>query len=312
MNQPAATGSMLAGDRPERRGALPFSALWWLRAGLLLVPVVVMYYDSVLKLAGDWWNDANNSHGLLIPPLALYFAWERRNRVLARPPQPRLVAGLMAVLGALIVFFLGRLGAEFFLTRVSGVLLAAGLVLYFWGWRRLRALAFILFLMVLAIPLPALIFNSFALPLQAFASRCGSALLQFSNVAVLREGNVIYLSNTSLGVAEACSGLRSLVSLFTLAVIVACLRWRHWPQRLLLVALSVPLAVLLNVVRIWLTGLIAEYFNPEYAEGFFHLFSGWIVFVLAFGLLLAAASLIHRLLPPSAAEAQALPSEARP
>ncbi len=287
----------------------------WLAAALLL-PLAVMYAQTLGLLGRAWWNDPNNSHGLLIPPLAAYFAWRQRAALAQLARTPCRVLGFGLAVFALFVYFLGRLGVEFFLTRFSLLPLLAALVLYFYGKEHFRLLAFPLFLLLLAIPIPAMVFNLISLPLQALASATSTSFLQLCSVPVLRDGNVIHLANASLGVAEACSGLRSLMSLIALAVILGYLKWPslknkhqvsggagHRPGwrpgilRLLLVAVSLPLAVLLNIVRITATALLAEYFSVKYAMGFFHLFSGWLVFVLALVLLFASANLIDRLLP---------------
>ncbi len=269
----------------------------WVRLALLAVPLGVMYYETLGALLGDWWNDPNNSHGLLIPPMALYIAWRKRSRLTGVPVQPSVTLGLLALLGSLAVYFVGRLGAEFFLTRASFIGVLGSLMLFFWGLHYFRVLFFPLFLLFMAIPIPALVINTVSLPLQALASEWGAGFLSICGVPVLREGNVIHLATTALGVAEACSGLRSLVSLFALAVILAYLRWQGLGQRIVLVALAVPVALLLNVLRIGITGLIADYWDVKYAMGFFHQFSGWLVFVLAFGILFGASAVIHKLWP---------------
>ncbi len=287
----------------EVRERAPVRGGHWILLVLLLAPLVVMYYDTALKLAGDWWNDDNNSHGILIPPLALYFAWRKRGRWLSLPEAPCFWLGTLAALFSLAVYFVGRLGAEFFLSRTSGIILAASLILFFKGWQHLKLMSFPLGLLVLGIPIPALIFNTVSLPLQALASEMSAGFLSFCNVPVLREGNVLNLASTSLGVAEACSGLRSLVSLIALAVILGYLRWRGVWQKVLLVALAVPLALLLNILRIAITGLIADFWDVKYAMGFFHSFSGWLVFVVAFVALYGFSALIQWFLPSPPPEA---------
>jgi exosortase len=257
----------------------------------------VLSYETFFKLAGDWWTDPNNSHGLLIPPLAIYFAWRKRHKFGAQTESPSVGAGVLMVLGSLLVYFVGRLGAEFFLTRMSSIGLMTGMLLYFYGWKHLRVMAFPLFFLILAIPIPALIFNTVSIPLQGLASEASSDLLNFCDVPVLREGNVLQLATTSLGVAEACSGLRSLLSLIALSVILGYMRWRNLAQRLALIALSIPVALLLNIVRITITGIIAENWSVKYAMGFFHEFSGWVVFVLAFFILYLVSSLMQRFWP---------------
>ncbi len=287
----------LRGLRDTLRDSIRRHPRVWIQAALLLAPLTVMYTGTFLRLAGDWWNDPNNSHGVLIPPLAAYFAWHKRRRFAAEPIQPATAVGFTVVLGSLLIYFVGRLGAEFFLTRVSLVALMTGLILAFLGWKRLRVMAFPLAFLLLAIPIPALIFNTVSIPLQALASDMSAGTLNFCDVPVLQEGNVLQLATTSLGVAEACSGLRSLVSLIALAVILGYLRWRGLGQRILLVVLAVPVALLLNVVRITVTGIIAENWSVKYAMGFFHELDGWVVFLLAFSILYGLSALVQLLWP---------------
>jgi exosortase len=269
----------------------------WLRVALLFLPLAVMYYDTVLRLAGDWWNDPNSSHGILIPPLAIYFAWRKRRRFAAQAVTPAAGIGFTIVVMSLLVYFVGRLGAEFFLSRVSLLGLIAGLILSFLGWKHLRVMAFPLFFLLLAIPIPALIFNTISIPLQSLASTMSAGVLSFCDVPVLQEGNVLQLAPMALGVAEACSGLRSLVSLIALAVILGYMRWRGLGQRLLLIFLAIPTALALNILRITATGLIAENWSVKYAMGVFHELDGWVIFILAFAILYGLSALIQRFWP---------------
>ena len=269
----------------------------WKRSALMLIPLVVMYYDTFLKIVVDWWSDPNNSHGLLIPPLAIYFAWRKRKTFAAQAENPSTMAGVVLVVGSLFVYFVGRLGAEFFLTRISAIGLVAGMLLFFYGWRHFRVMAFPLFFLVLGVPIPALLFKTGSIPLQGLASNASANLLTFCDVPVLQEGNVLQLASGGLGVAEACSGLRSLVSLIALAVILGYIRWSGLGQRLFLIAMSIPVALLLNVVRITITGIIAENWSWKYAMGFFHEFSGWVVFVVVFAVLYGISSLIQKFWP---------------
>jgi exosortase len=184
----------------------------------LAVAFAVLYQGVLRKLASDWLTDDNYSHGVFIVPIAAYFAWERRH-ALMRASQVPSALGLIVVLGSLAVLTAGILGAELFLTRISIVGVVAGAVLYILGWRHLRILAFPIAFLLLMIPIPAIIFNQIAFPLQLLASRFGEAALNVASIPVLREGNVIVLANTTLEVAEACSGIRSLVSLLTLGIV---------------------------------------------------------------------------------------------
>lgn len=183
------------------------------------------------------------------------------------------------------MLLLGILGAEIFLSRLSFFVVLAGLVIQFRGWTFFRTVLFPWALLLLTIPLPAILLNQIALPLQFLASGIASSLLELVGVPVLREGNVIQLPSITLDVAEACSGLRSLVSLITLAVIYGYLFETRLIRRILLVAAAVPIAVVANGFRIMGSGLLGQYWDPEKAEGFFHLFSGWLVFLLSLALL---------------------------
>jgi exosortase len=268
----------------------------WL--GLLLVALGsgLVYWRVVVKLVSDWYHDDNYSHGFLIVPLAVYFVWERREKLWKIPIAPS-TFGLVVVLGSVMVLIAGILGSELFLTRISIVGTIVGVVLYLFGWRHLRALAFPVAFLLLMIPIPAIIFNRIAFPLQLLASQFGESVMGFANVPVLREGNVLILANTTLEVAEACSGIRSLVSLLTLAIVFGYFSDPRGWVRTLLALCSVPVAIITNGFRVAGTGIAAHQFGAAAAEGFFHEFSGWLVFVAAFTLMLAVQRAIVRLAP---------------
>jgi exosortase len=190
---------------------------------------------------------------------------------------------------------LGTLGAEIFLARISFVLLIAGLVLLFGGWDYCRTLAFPLAFMFLMVPLPELVFSQITFPLQIVASKAAAAILPYLGVPALREGNIINLPTMPLEVAEACSGVRSLMSLSTLAIIYGYLAEKKMAIRLLLVGAAVPIAISANSIRIVGTGLLVEYWAPDKAEGFFHAFSGWLMFLASLALLFAAHRIVSRI-----------------
>jgi exosortase len=204
---------------------------------------------------------------------------------------------LVVILVSIAALIAGILGAELFVSRISIVGLVAGAVLFIWGWNHFRVLAFPIGVLLLMIPIPAIIFNQIAFPLQLLASRFGEAALQMWNVPVLREGNVIVLANTTLEVAEACSGIRSLISLLTLAIVYGYFADSRLPVRLLLSIATIPIAVTTNGLRVAGTGIAAHYYGAKAAEGFFHTFSGWLMFLLAFTMLFAIMQLISRLIP---------------
>jgi len=255
-------------------------------ACVLAVVVVWMYGGILSSLARQWESDDNYSHGFFIVPLAFFFAWERRAALANAPNRPS-VAGLFVILGSLLLLLTGRWGAELFLTRISLVGVLAGITLFVWGRDQLRILVFPIAFLLLMIPLPAIIFNQIAFPLQLLASRAGEATLGVVGIPVLREGNLLQLPSQTLEIAEACSGIRSLVSLITLAVVLGYFTERRTARRVLIALAAIPIAIVANAARVVGTGLMSELISPAAADGFFHLFSGWIIFVVAFGGLLA-------------------------
>ena len=265
----------------------------WVKIAVIATLVGALYLAILADLAWEWWTVDASSYGMLIPPIALYIVYVHRSLVLATPAQPDARGLWLTALGC-IVFICGKLSAEFFLARISFVLVLAGIAWTFWGWRRFRTLAFPFILLGTMVPLPAIVFNALATPLQLFASSVSTNLAQFMGVSVYRDGNIIHLANTSLGVAEACSGLNSLSALIVGALLLGFLEDATIAGRILLFLISVPLAVAVNVLRVTGTAVLADY-HLEFAMGFYHLLSGWLVFVLGFGLLWLTGKLIFRL-----------------
>ncbi|MEO8483957.1 MAG: exosortase/archaeosortase family protein [Acidobacteriota bacterium] len=261
------------------------------RDQLLMVVVaggVLALYGSLLRgLWFDWLHDPNYSHGVLVLPVVGWLLWRRRRelRDLERRPS---YTGALIVGASLCLFLVGQAAVEFFVTRLSFLGVVAGLIVQLAGWRHLRVCLFPLCLIALAIPLPTLIFNQIAFPLQLLASRCGEVALQLFNVPVIREGNVIRLNNATLEVAEACSGVRSLISLGTLAVVYGYLGGQTMRARTLIVLSVLPIVVFANGLRVAGAGVLAQLYGAKAAAGFLHSFSGWLFFGVAV-LMLAAA-----------------------
>jgi exosortase len=254
--------------------------------------LIGLLYSRVLaSMAYDWWSDPGLSQGFLIPPLAAYIAWIRRAGTLAFPAIPD-SRGLLAIGLSAAVLIIGMLGAEFFLMRMSFVILLAGLVWSEWGYSRLRSLALPFFLLITMIPLPRVVYDSLTTPLRLLASDIAASVARALGVAVFRDGNVIALANVTLGVEEACSGLSSLSSLEVGGALLGFLVCTRLRSRLLLITLAIPLAIWANVVRIAGTALLADA-HPEFAMGFYHAFSGWLMFVSAFFALYAIARVLH-------------------
>src|SRR6266550_1291242 len=287
---------------------------------------LIFAYATVLaKLGHAWWTDENYSHGLLIPFIIVFILWNQRERLArAAPPtrRPATASGLGAVVCASLALWAGTAGAELYLQRTSLVVMLAGIVLYFWGFSVLRLVIVPLFLLLLAIPIPAIIFNKIAFPLQLFASRCAVWAMTVFDIPVLRQGNVIELmplgarETKKLEVVEACSGIRSLMTLVTLAVVFAYFThprdndpgngnstrkmfsslktFRFWRSALILLS-AVPIAIFTNALRVSGTGILARYYGTKVADGFFHTFSGWVIYVAAFLILFGVGWILDRM-----------------
>lgn len=257
----------------------------------LAVAIAWVYGGIMMSLGRQWASDDNYSHGFFVIPLAVFFAWERRDALRQATPRPS-AAGLVVIGASLLLLIAGRLGAELFLTRVSLVGVLAGITLFVWGREHLRLLAFPIAFLLLMIPLPAILFNKIAFPLQLLASRVGETVIATAGIPVVREGNVLQLPTRDLEVAEACSGIRSLVSLLMLGIVLGYFTERRTGARLLIALAAVPIAIVANAARVAGTGLASELISPAAAEGFFHTFSGWLMFVVAFAGLMVFQRLI--------------------
>ena len=263
---------------------------------LILAGLGLVFWQVFVRLVDAWMVDGNYSHGFFIIPIALYFAWERRERLAAAPRKPSSF-GLVLLAGGVLVLLAGLWGSELFLSRVALLPVVAGIVLFLYGWQHLRILAFPIAFLFLMIPIPSIIFNQIAFPLQLLASRTGEWAITTAGIPVLREGNLLYLAHTTLEVAEACSGIRSLVSLITLGLVYGYFMDSRTWVRTLIVASAIPVAILANGARVAGTGMAAHWIGKEAAEGFFHEFSGWIVFLFAFAMILIIQRIIAKFAP---------------
>ncbi len=261
--------------------------------GVLLALSMAWLYGATLRgLVSEWLSSADASYGVVLAAVAAAVIWRRRAIVVRElNAHSAGIPGAAALICGLALYLIGQLGADVFLTRISFVVVLAGGIWFLAGARAARTLAAPLLFLLIAIPLPALIVNAVTLPLQIVASRIGEVALSAAGVAVFRDGNLLELPSATLEVAEACSGLRSIVSL---AAIGGLLAWAQpsWPRRAAIVAASLPIAIAMNGLRIAATGLACETWGPRAASGAWHTFSGWVTFVLS---VLALAQL-HRLM----------------
>lgn len=254
------------------------SALEFLPWALTGIAFVLLFAQPMYLLVRDWWTLPESAHGMLLAPVAIWLAW----KVGIRPDARGDVAlGTAMLVLAVLIRFVAGLAAELFTMRGSVVLALAGLTVYHYGARQLVRWWLPFVLISLSIPLPELITQALALPLQFRASQMGAAMLRWRHVPVLLTGNVIRLPGHDLFVTEACSGLRSLTALLSLAVLTGGLMLRHPVTRVLLIAAAIPIAIAINGVRVFLTGFLVFFVDPKLGEGFMHLTEGWLLFLVS-------------------------------
>jgi len=272
------TAQALEGSRNTRQ--------WLVWPSGLLALTLVLYAPILKELVRNWGTDPDYGYGFLVPLFSGFIVWRTREKWMRSEIKPQNF-GLLVMIAAVVILMGGSLGAEVFTSRISFVILVAGMILFTAGWRVLRAVSFPLGFLILMIPIPVIIYNQVTFPLQLLASRFATFSLELVQVPVLREGNVLILPNYSLEVVEACSGIRSLMTLITLAIGYGYLVERRRWVRYTLVLLMVPIAIISNAIRVMGTGVLTYRFGPAAAEGFFHEFSGWIIFVGALALMFA-------------------------
>lgn len=283
----------LSVEKEAPKTSPPFnkSSLVWL--ALIVGSFLYLYFPVLTHLIYDWSNNPDYSHGFLVPLLSLFFLKERWEKF-AQTPAATSWLGLVVICFGLFVLFAGHLSAELFSMRFSMIILITGLTLYHFGIQRLRVAFFPIAFLCFMIPLPAILLNTLTFPLQLLAAKFSTFSLQLVHLPVYREGNVIFLPHATLEVVEACSGLRSLMSLLTLSVVFAYMTQKNPWKFAFLVISAIPIAIVANAFRIWGTGVLAYFFGMQAADGFYHTFAGWLVFVVAFILLSFLGFLLSR------------------
>ena len=277
---------------PESGTAAPADArLSWTQMLWFGALLIACYAPILHRLVINWANDEDMGHGFFVPFVAAYIIWQRREALAALKPEPSYWGLLLIVWGA-VQMMLGTLGAELFLARTSFLISLVGAIWFLLGTRILRMLAFPLALLVFMIPIPAIVYARITLPLQIFASRVAENILGLIGIPVLRDGNVLELASQKLSVAEACSGIRSLLSLSFLSLIYAYFFDKKVWMRWALLGATIPIAIAANATRVSLTGILSEV-RTDLAQGFFHLLEGWVLFLIALALLVLAHKLIN-------------------
>ncbi len=236
-----------------------------------------LYHKAIAKLVSDWYVDPNFSHGFLIPFVALYMVWYKKNEISQIECSPS-NAGLIIVIFGMMLHVVGNIGSELFTMRFSMIVTLAGIIVYFYGWSMFRAVLVPVAYLIMMIPIPAIIWNKIAFPLQLFAAGLSSRAIALLGIPVFREGNILHLANTSLEVIDACSGLRSLTSLLALTGAFAFLAPLSTFKKWILFFSAIPIAVTVNVIRLTITGAMAAWISPDTAHGFLHDMSGLIIF----------------------------------
>ncbi|NIP41918.1 MAG: exosortase/archaeosortase family protein [candidate division Zixibacteria bacterium] len=261
------------------------------RIWTILALVIIVYLPVLIELISDWYNDDNYTHGFLILPVALWLIWSKRKE-LAQTPTHRNDLGLVFAIGSLLLLIAGTAGAEYFTTRVSFVTLLFSLSLYMFGWPFTRKIWFAFFFMLFMIPIPYVIYYSLTFPMQLFASKISTNILNLIDLPLIRQGNIIHIPNYSMEVAEACSGIRSLFSLLALGALYAYFTQPNKIKAVILFLSTIPIAIAGNVFRITVTALGAHLISTEFAEGPLHEVSGMIVFVFSLLLLLIFGAIL--------------------
>ena len=251
---------------------------------LILAAVFVFVYShAIATLVSDWSNDPNFSHGFLIPFVAGYMVWYRKEVLKTIEIKPASIGIGVIVLG-MLCYLAGTIGSELFVMRSSMIITISGMVIYLFGVEMFKAVLIPILYLIIMIPIPAIIWNKIAFPLQLFAANLSADMVRLLGIPVLRDGNILHLANTSLEVVDACSGLRSLTSLLALSGAFAFIAPLGNLKKWILFVSAVPIAVVVNIVRLTVTAVMATYMGAEAAQGFLHDMSGILVFAVALAL----------------------------
>lgn len=262
---------------------------------LLAVLLLAAYFQVIIGLVSDWWTDPNYSHGFLVPPIALFLIWKKRNQLKAIEKE-KSHSGFIIFLVGLFIYIMGTAGVEYSSVRFSLVTVIFGLVLYFFGKEFMKQIWFGIIFLLFMIPIPYVIYYALAFPMQMLSTKVSVFALHLVGVPALREGNIIYLpGDYALEVAEACSGLRSLVSLLALGALLAYLLQKSKIKQVILFLSTVPIAIVANFFRVFVTAVGAYAISIKLAENFLHEVSGIFVFLVSTFLLLGVSLVLSML-----------------
>ena len=267
----------------------------WRFGGLLLSTALAwLYYPIFSAMAREWYTNPNHSHGFLIPIISGYFVWRRKEEAKALAIRPTNL-GIPLLIGGLIIYVLGEFGAAYTTTRMSFFFVLAGVILFIYGMPVFRWLCLPFFYLLFMIPVPQYLYDAIAFPLKVFITNYSVLCLQILGLPALREGNIISLRDTTLQVVDACSGIRSLVSLIAIGVAYAVISQKSNWKKAILVVSTIPIAIVTNALRVIITGILATFYGSGAAEGFFHEFAGVAVFMMSVVVLIGIGALLNRM-----------------
>jgi exosortase len=270
----------------------PKQELPWRTIAWFAILLIVGYLPVLHHLVRQWINDEDMGHGFFVPVIAGFIVWQRRDELLALKLKPN-AWGLLVVGLSGILLIVATLGAELFTARLSFVFTVIGVMLALGGTPLLRKLAFPLLLLFFMVPIPAVIYNRITFPLQILASELADGALTVLSIPVIRDGNVLELANQKLNVVEACSGIRSLLSLTFLSLVYGYFFEKRTWLRVVLFFSTIPIAIVANGSRVTITALVTQ-IKAELAEGFFHEAQGWVIFMVALVFLIIWHQILNR------------------
>lgn len=265
----------------------------YLQAGIFFTAFVAIYYPFIAPMVEDWATNDNYSHGYFIPFISLYLVYEMRDELRALKA-PASNWGLPIMLLGLVQLIIGKVGSEFFVQRTSMIVVLFGASLFLLGRQHTKKTWFPITYLIFMVPLPAIIWNRIAFPMQLFASAVTERAIQLMGIPIFREGNVLHLVETTLEVVDACSGLRSLFTMFALSAVLAFITKSSNIKKITLFLSAAPIAILINVIRLCLTAALASRYGEQVAHGFLHDFSGWLIFILGLAMLLGVKNLLTK------------------